>query len=192
MTMLNSLEKLPQEKRFFRFEGILPSSIGIRFHRSKPQDVAAMNPFINVYLDLAKEHQGVYRCSMQRLAFALKINPFSIPKILYNLQNSDEGDITYEVDQESFVLRILHIPAGGQTLDLSQEMLVETRRIERNMIQKLNCMYFVSRRISMTSIDHMLRKEKESGTGMYKAFSKELNELINLYFSVVDESTIEA
>ena len=27
---------------------------------------------------------------------------------------------------------------------------------------------------------------------MYKAYSKELNELINLYFSVVDESTIES
>lgn len=35
---------------------------------------------------------------MQKLGFALKINPFSIPKILYNLQNKDEGDITYEVD----------------------------------------------------------------------------------------------
>ena len=37
MTMLNSLEKLKDEgKRFFKFEGILPTFIGMRFHRSKP------------------------------------------------------------------------------------------------------------------------------------------------------------
>ena len=36
MTMLNSLERLDGEKKFFRFEGVLPSSIGIRFHKSKP------------------------------------------------------------------------------------------------------------------------------------------------------------
>jgi hypothetical protein len=38
------------------------------------------------------------------------------------------------VDQEAFVLKMMHIPSGGQTLDLSQEMLLETRRIERNII----------------------------------------------------------
>jgi hypothetical protein len=36
MTMLNSLEKLDGDKKFFRFEGVLPASIGIRFHKSKP------------------------------------------------------------------------------------------------------------------------------------------------------------
>jgi hypothetical protein len=37
MTMLNSLEKLKDEsRRFFKFEGILPAYIGMRFHRSKP------------------------------------------------------------------------------------------------------------------------------------------------------------
>lgn len=45
------------------------------------------------------------------------VSPFQIPKILYSLQNTEE--ITYEVDQECFVLKMLHIPAGGQTLDLS-------------------------------------------------------------------------
>ena len=37
MTMLNSLEKLKDEgKRFFKFEGILPAFIGMRFHKRKP------------------------------------------------------------------------------------------------------------------------------------------------------------
>ena len=34
MTMLNSLEKLPEAKKFFKFEGVLPSFIGLRFHKT--------------------------------------------------------------------------------------------------------------------------------------------------------------
>lgn len=133
MTMLNSLEKLPEEKgRFFRFEGVLPANIGVRFHKSKHSET--QDPFLQTFLSLAKEHQGVFRCSTQKLAFALNMNPFQIPKVLYSKQSQEDGEITYEVDNESFVLRILHIPSGGQTMDLSQEMLAETRRIEKNMI----------------------------------------------------------
>ena len=63
MTMLNSLEKLNEERRFFRFEGILPSSIGVRFHKSKPHELAETNEFIKTFMSLAKEHQGVHRCA---------------------------------------------------------------------------------------------------------------------------------
>ena len=64
MTMLNSLEKIHDEsKRFFKFEGILPAFIGMRFHKSKPQELAETDKFIKAYISLAKEHQGVYRCS---------------------------------------------------------------------------------------------------------------------------------
>jgi hypothetical protein len=71
-------------------------------------------------------------------------------------------------------------------------MLKETRRIEQNMVQKLNCMYFIARRISLPNVDHMLKREKtEDHVAMYKGFSKQLNELINIYFSVTDENTIE-
>ena len=95
------------------------------------------------------------------------------------------------MDQESFVLKMIHIPSGGQTLDLSQEMLTETRRIERNMVQKLNCMYFVARRVSMPSIENMMKREKnEDAVAMYLGFSKQLNELINLYFGVENEGNI--
>ena len=60
------------------------------------------------------------------------------------------------------------------------------------MVQKLNCMYFVARRISMPTIEQMLKREKsEDYVAMYKGFSNQLNELINLYFSVMDENTIE-
>lgn len=56
MTMLNSLERLGESKRFFRFEGVLPSSIGIRFHKGKPQEMAETNEFIATFMTLAKEH----------------------------------------------------------------------------------------------------------------------------------------
>jgi hypothetical protein len=50
-------------------------------------------------------------------------------------------------------------------------------------------MYFVARKVSMISIESMLKKEKivENSKSMYLDFSKQLNELINLYFSVENE-----
>ena len=63
MTMLNSLERLGETKKFFRFEGVLPSSIAIRFHKAKPEEISESNEFIATFMSLAKEHQGVHRCS---------------------------------------------------------------------------------------------------------------------------------
>lgn len=134
MTMLNSLEKMPVGKKFFYFQGALPAFVGLRFHKSKPEELAEKDPFIKGYLECAKEHQGVYRCDLASLAYNLNISPFQIPKILFNMQSQVDQEITYETDQEAFVLKIIHIPSQGQTLDLSQEMLAETRRIERNTI----------------------------------------------------------
>ena len=89
MTMLNSLEKMPVGKKFFYFQGVLPSSVGLRFHKSKPAEMAEREPFIKAFLECAKEHQGVYRCELARLAYVLNINPFQIPKILYNMQSQE-------------------------------------------------------------------------------------------------------
>ena len=53
-------------------------------------------------------------------------------------------------------------------------MLVETRKIEKNLISKLNCMYFAARKISMPSMEYMMRKESELGKNckdMYIDFS---------------------
>lgn len=63
-------------------------------------------------------------------------------------------------------------------------MLLETRKIEKNLVQKLNCMYFCARKVSLPSVDYMMKKEKEleDPSGMYIDFSKRLNTLINLYF----------
>jgi len=43
----------------------------------------------------------------------------------------------------------------------------------------------------MPNIEHMLKREKsEDSVAMYKGFSKQLNDLINLYFSVTNEGMI--
>jgi len=64
-------------------------------------------------------------------------------------------------------------------------MLRETRIIEKNLVSKLNCMYFAARKVSLPSIDFMMKKEIEMGeesSEMYLNFSARLNDLINLYF----------
>ena len=49
-------------------------------------------------------------------------------------------------------------------------------------------MYFIARRVSLPSVEYMLKKEKqENGEEMYKDFSQQLNDLINLYFSIENE-----
>ena len=53
-------------------------------------------------------------------------------------------------------------------------MLDSTRKIEQALIQKLNCMYFVARIVSLPSIETMLKKERlaDNGKEMYIEFSK--------------------
>lgn len=111
LTMLNCLEKLPNS--FFKLEGILPEKIGIRFHASSPDHLAEKNEFIAKYLEHAKSHGGVWGASISNLAYELGMNPFHIPRVLFNLQNNGEGDISYETDDDAFVLRLLHVPNGG-------------------------------------------------------------------------------
>ena len=74
-------------------------------------------------------------------------------------------------------------------MTLAAKMLDETRKIESALVQKLNCMYFVARKVSLPSVESMLKKEKqaEDAKKMYLGFSRQLNDLLNLYFSVENE-----
>ena len=82
--------------------------------------------------------------------------------------------MTYDTDKESFILRVLSVPAPQLAMPLAKSMLDATRKIEAALIQKLNCMYFVSRMVSLPSIETMLKKEKtcDNGKAMYLDFSK--------------------
>ena len=86
MTMLNSLEKVQGSDRFYRFMGVLPGSVGIRFHKTSPSQAAEQSEFIKTFIDISREYQGVFRCSMRNLAYATSMSPFAIPRLLYTLQ----------------------------------------------------------------------------------------------------------
>jgi len=72
-------------------------------------------------------------------------------------------------------------------MSLSESMHFETRKIENALVQKLNCMYFVARKVSMPSIESLLKKEKAESAQIYNDFSDQLNDLINKYFRTENE-----
>ena len=73
-------------------------------------------------------------------------------------------------------------------------MLDATRKIESALVQKLNCSYFIARKVSLPSVESMLKREKgcpDKGKEMYLDFSHQLNKLINKYFSIMKEEDME-
>ena len=52
-------------------------------------------------------------------------------------------------------------------------------------------MYFVARRVSLPSVENMIKKEKAGGKEIYLNYSRMLNELINTYFSIESEKDME-
>ena len=50
-------------------------------------------------------------------------------------------------------------------------MHLETRKIENALVSKLNCMYFVARKVSCLNIESLLKKEKAEGAGIYAEFN---------------------
>lgn len=54
-------------------------------------------------------------------------------------------------------------------------------------------MFFASRKVSLPSVDFMLKKENEveDKASMYLGFSQRLNDLINLYFQAGRNEDVE-
>ena len=164
----------------------------MRFH-SKSLDHLAENgnQLYKAFKDIASARAGIYRCNLIELARELGVKPYNVPKMLYSLQHGGSDDIAYDLDNESFILEFHKIPHQTHIFELSEDMLKETRRIEKNLVSKLNCMYFAAKKISLPSVDFMLRKEREldedensekTSKDLYYEFSEKLNGLINLYF----------
>jgi len=78
------------------------------------------------------------------------------------VQHNGKDQMTYTNDNESFILEIESIPAAAATFPLAKAMLDATRRIESALVQKLNCMYFVARQISLPTVDWMLKTEDKA------------------------------
>lgn len=162
LTMLNQLQKIGDEKKFFRVDGIIPIGVQMRFHSKSLEYLTGTSKnkeFYQAFLSIASERQGIYRCNLLNLALKLQVKPYNIPKILYGLQHASGDDIAYDLDKESFILEFQKIPHQTHIFDLSEDMLQATRAIEKNMVSKLNCMYFAARKVSIPSIEFMLKKE---------------------------------
>lgn len=101
--------------------------------------------------------------------------------------------MTYDVDHKSFILEINSIPSADATIPLAKSMLEATRKIESAVVQKINCMFFVARRICLPSVESLLKREKaiDGGKDMYAEFSQNLNDLINTYFMIEKEEDME-
>lgn len=76
-------------------------------------------------------------------------------------------------------------------MPLSEQMHIESRKIENALVSKLNCMYFIARKVSMLSIDALLKKERLEGADIYTDFNKQLNILINKYFCSESDENME-
>jgi len=213
LTMLNQLEKIKTEKSFMRIDSILPVGVQLRFFKKQLDELAELESekpqqerIYSCFQRLATSRDGVHRCNLLDLARELRVKPYSIPKMLYRLQHGTKDDIAYDLDRESFVIVFTRIPSAQHVFELTEDMLVETRKVEKNLVAKLNCMYFAARKVSAPSVDYMMRMEKESelpskedgadGPGerafqMHLDCSKRLNDLINAYFSSGKEDDVE-
>lgn len=54
--MMNSLEKLCDQKSFFKLESILPAQLGLRFHQTPPEVIAKENDLVRAVLEISKEY----------------------------------------------------------------------------------------------------------------------------------------
>lgn len=190
LTMLNQLEKLSNGRSMFKVNSILPTGVQMRFHQTPLAELAEKDKFFKAFAEIASNRQGIYRCNLLELAELLGVKPYNIPKILYSMQHSGSENMTYDLDNECFILEFIRIPSQANIYQLSQDMLAETRSIEKNLVQKLNSMFFAARKVSLPSVSFMLKKESDleeeqpgSSKAMYLDFSRKLNDLINLYFS---------
>ena len=75
----------------------------------------------------------------------------------HGTKETNKDDIAYDIDEKSFVLLINRIPNSKHTLDFSRRMIEATRKIEKNLISKLNCVYFAARKVSLPSVEVMLK-----------------------------------
>ena len=75
----------------------------------------------------------------------------------------------------------------------NEEDAENTRKVENSLVSKLNCAYLVARKVSLPSVDAMLKREKQEADKVefYKGFSVQLNQLINKYFAIEKEEDME-
>jgi len=98
----------------------LPAFVSLRFHNTPLEELAEKDRFFRVFSEVCqKPRQGIYRCSTVTLANELNCKPYNIPRILYSIQHNGTENMSYEVDKESYFLRMTEIPNHSQTIPLA-------------------------------------------------------------------------
>ena len=69
-----------------------------------------------------------------KLAVAFGCKPYNIPRILYSIQSNLDTGMSYDVDKESFILKINSVPSQNQVTGLASAMLEATRKIESALV----------------------------------------------------------
>lgn len=70
------------------------------------------------------------------------VSPFVLMKHLQELQMREF--FTYELQQEVFVVQVYRVKRDQELPEMAIKLLEIVRRIERNSIDKLNCMYIAA------------------------------------------------
>lgn len=76
----------------------------MRFHQTPLTELAQTDKFYAAFEELAQNRQGIYRCKLLDLAEKLEVKPYNIPKILYGKQHNGSENMTYDLDNECFIL----------------------------------------------------------------------------------------
>ena len=147
-----------------RVDSILPIGVTMRFYKKQLDELAEresekprQSQVYTCLQKLATCKDGVFRCNLLELAKELGVKPYTVPRMLYQLQHCTNDDISYDLDRESFIVEFFRIPSPKHVLQITDEMLDETRKVEKNLISKLNCMYFTARKVSFPNIDYMMK-----------------------------------
>lgn len=151
-----------------RVDSILPIGITMRFFKmqldelaERESDLPRERQIYSSFQRLATSKDGVYRCNLLDLAKQLGVKPYSIPRMLYQLQHNTNDSIAYDLDRESFIVEFSRIPGPKHVLQITEDMLAETRKVEKNLISKLNCMYFAARKVSFANVDQLMKFENQ-------------------------------
>ena len=204
LTLFSYLENYYLQKDgdyFIRLFTCTPIIMNLRFYKESAEKVAEESLFVKHALEDWRIKDGVYKWSIPRIWYKMKIPPFEIPRILNDLQYREK--LTFDLEKDSFWFHAYRLKSNIP--EISNMLYDQAMKIEDNAIRKLNSIYIASRRLSVKSIDYVLKvreSQKKIEEGTFNRIEKSLaevniehsndmNQLINTYFLTDDFENIE-
>ncbi|CAI2373563.1 unnamed protein product [Moneuplotes crassus] len=174
---------------------------GLHMENSNKKDVNQFSLFMEKFNEICNSRDGVYKCSVPILAMKLKVPPFEVPRIVYEMQNKEL--FTFDFEMDSFCIAAYRLKQDIP--EISRILLARAKEIEQNSIRKLNSMYIAARKLSFKSIGYtnkVKNEQKKFKEGLANRTSNaflnvelnlapEMNNLINKYFMTDNFQEIE-